>query len=205
MTELPAPLTPSDCDLRGICREMPMPQMFFHEPYNLLAAPDILIARIRLMEWAWASNPTASIPECDGLFRAARLSRRRWNKVRDEVLHSWVLCRDGRYYHPDLADLACRKWEVVCRLRRQGKRIDVRSHEWRTLRAAIFERDDYTCGYCGERGGRLECDHVVPVSQGGDSDPDNLVTACLGCNRSKAGKRPEEWLDNPMLATIGAR
>src|SRR5689334_5319524 len=41
------------------------------------------------------------------------------------------------------------------------------AHEWRILRAAAFARDDYTCQYCGARGGRLECDHVIPVSRGG--------------------------------------
>ena len=37
--------------------------------------------------------------------------------------------------------------------------------EWSRIRRAVFERDDYTCQYCGERGGRLECDHVVPVAR----------------------------------------
>jgi hypothetical protein len=64
---------------------------------------------------------------------------------------------------------------------------------WARLRAATFARDDYTCRYCGERGGRLECDHVVPVSRGGESEHPNLVTACFDCNRSKRNKTPEEW------------
>jgi len=68
------------------------------------------------------------------------------------------------------------------------------SAEWAALRSMIFERDDYTCRYCGERGGKLECDHVLPVSRGGSDDPANLVTACLPCNRSKHAKTPEEWL-----------
>lgn len=32
---------------------------------------------------------------------------------------------------------------------------------WRT---AVFMRDDYTCQGCGERGGRLEADHIKPFS-----------------------------------------
>src|SRR5262245_27205687 len=39
--------------------------------------------------------------------------------------------------------------------------------EWRLLREAVFARDDYRCQYCGARGGRLECDHIVPVARGG--------------------------------------
>lgn len=67
------------------------------------------------------------------------------------------------------------------------------SHEWRDIRQAIFIRDDFTCQYCGSRGVRLECDHIHPVSKGGSHDPDNLVTACFLCNRSKRDKTLSEW------------
>lgn len=67
------------------------------------------------------------------------------------------------------------------------------AHEWRELRAAVFERDDFTCTYCGLRGVKLECDHVVPVSRGGSSEPDNLATACRPCNRAKRDMTVEEW------------
>lgn len=33
--------------------------------------------------------------------------------------------------------------------------------EWRE---AIYERDDYTCQLCGERGGRLNADHIKPFA-----------------------------------------
>lgn len=65
--------------------------------------------------------------------------------------------------------------------------------EWKEIRASIFKRDNYTCGYCGERGGRLECDHVIPVSRGGSDHHSNLLTACFQCNRSKWARLPEEW------------
>lgn len=67
------------------------------------------------------------------------------------------------------------------------------SHEWRDLRAYVFERDDYTCAYCGKRGVKLECDHIIPVARGGHNGVDNLVTSCKPCNRSKAGKLLSEW------------
>jgi len=65
--------------------------------------------------------------------------------------------------------------------------------EWEKLRVAVFARDDYTCSYCGVRGAPLECDHVVPVSRGGNHGEDNLVASCRSCNRSKRDKTPEEW------------
>jgi len=34
--------------------------------------------------------------------------------------------------------------------------------EWRN---AVFERDDYTCQECGERGGNLHADHIMPFAE----------------------------------------
>ena len=53
------------------------------------------------------------------------------------------------------------------------------------LRQAVFERDNYTCQYCGNVGGDLEIEHIIPVSKGGNNDIRNLVTACRACNRAK--------------------
>ena len=67
------------------------------------------------------------------------------------------------------------------------------ANEWRQLREEVFARDDYTCHYCGARGVRLECDHVIAVARGGTHLLTNLVTACYPCNRSKAAKSVDEW------------
>lgn len=66
--------------------------------------------------------------------------------------------------------------------------------EWQVLRSTVFERDGYTCVYCGARDVELHCDHVMPASRGGEHSLDNLVTACAKCNRSKHDRTPEEWL-----------
>lgn len=65
--------------------------------------------------------------------------------------------------------------------------------EWAAIRLSVFERDDFTCTYCGERGGRLECDHIVPVAKGGRHESSNLTTACRACNRAKRDKLISEW------------
>ncbi len=65
--------------------------------------------------------------------------------------------------------------------------------QWSEIRSYVFERDDYTCAYCGLRGVKLECDHVVPVSRGGSNHTDNLVTSCFRCNRDKGTKLLSEW------------
>jgi 5-methylcytosine-specific restriction endonuclease McrA len=58
----------------------------------------------------------------------------------------------------------------------------------------IFQRDQYTCIYCGMAGSNenLTLDHVLPKSRGGDDTSFNLVTACYKCNNAKGDKTPEE-------------
>lgn len=65
--------------------------------------------------------------------------------------------------------------------------------DWASLRIVVFERDNFTCQYCGETSGPLECDHRVPLSRNGTSELENLVTACRRCNRSKKDKLLTEW------------
>lgn len=64
---------------------------------------------------------------------------------------------------------------------------------WASIRSAVFERDDFTCQYCGAHGVALECDHVTPISRGGTNEMGNLVTACRKCNKKKRDKLLEEW------------
>ncbi len=59
-------------------------------------------------------------------------------------------------------------------------------------RANIYARDNHTCQYCGEQltVDELTFDHLVPVSQGGRKDWENIVTSCITCNRRKGGRTP---------------
>ena len=62
----------------------------------------------------------------------------------------------------------------------------------RISRRVLFARDGWRCVYCGENGGRLTLDHVVPRSRGGGSEWENVVTACAPCNLRKGDRLPEE-------------
>lgn len=67
----------------------------------------------------------------------------------------------------------------------------MRSRQWMAIRIRILERDNYTCGYCGEEAD--EVDHVEPLSLGGSNGDTNLVACCGFCNRSKGAKPLSEW------------
>ena len=56
----------------------------------------------------------------------------------------------------------------------------------------IFMRDRYTCQYCAQQTRELTLDHVKPRRQEGDHTWENIVSACIPCNRKKAGHTPAE-------------
>mgnify|MGYP001199467540 CR=1 FL=1 len=56
----------------------------------------------------------------------------------------------------------------------------------------IFKRDNFTCQYCGDTSHNLTLDHVIPRSRNGQHTWENVVSACVRCNRIKAGRTPEE-------------
>ncbi len=60
----------------------------------------------------------------------------------------------------------------------------------------ILASCDGRCAYCFASG-KLELDHVVPLSRGGQHAPENLAPACQRCNRSKRDELLSEWLWRP--------
>ena len=61
-------------------------------------------------------------------------------------------------------------------------------------RALIFERDNWTCQYCGEKVTKENAtlDHYIPQSKNGENSKQNLRTCCLVCNSIKSGKSFDE-------------
>lgn len=70
------------------------------------------------------------------------------------------------------------------------------------IKAAIIKRDGWLCHYCGkpmrwkngEKGrpeprGLATIEHLVPVSEGGSRELDNLVLAHKACNQEQEHKR----------------
>ena len=86
---------------------------------------------------------------------------------------------------------------IATRLNHSGRRFDkCPKRLWHLWRAVIFNRDGYTCKYCGRstwdleaaqgRGLRFELDHSTARARLGegcdDFDEENIVTACRSCN-----------------------
>ena len=72
---------------------------------------------------------------------------------------------------------------MVKRPHRSGRKL---------TRLEVFKRDHYTCQYCGKETRQLTLDHIVPRYRGGEHTWENVVSACVSCNRRKAGRTPRE-------------
>ncbi len=88
-----------------------------------------------------------------------------------EELIEDVKDKRGKYYERQYI------WDAICRVER-GKVTN-------RMRFFIYERDGYRCQICGRRTDDLEIDHIIPISRGGKSTPDNLQTLCHRCNYRK--------------------
>lgn len=71
-------------------------------------------------------------------------------------------------------------------------------------RARIYIRDKFRCQYCSDHkhAKDLTLDHILPRAQGGESTPQNLVTACVSCNQRKGNRTPEQ-ARMPLLTPQG--
>jgi hypothetical protein len=109
-TTLPDPLTPIDCDLRDFLR-MPL------EVGRLLTsttwieaakAPRIGHALMSMWCAAWHQVPAGSLENNEATLHRLSMcpTDKEWRAVRPALMRGWVLCSDGRLYHPVVCELA---------------------------------------------------------------------------------------------------
>ncbi len=72
---------------------------------------------------------------------------------------------------------------------KRAKRHTISQRAWRVLRMRVLHRDNFRCQNidCG-KAGRLEVDHIIPLSQGGREHTDNLQTLCRDCHIRKTAR-----------------
>lgn len=91
-----------------------------------------------------------------------------------------------------------KKWEKANRYKRKlkqaSKLIRIRTGEFIPPKILddIFQRDKFTCQYCGAKRD-LSIDHKVPISMGGKSTKKNMCIACCSCNSIKSNLTVKEF------------
>lgn len=102
--ELPDPLTPPDCNLRGL-PFMPLhTERLLDSDMMALSTGEEFKTALRLWCKSWNQEPAASLPDDDRIL--AHLAGKElpaWRKVKNMALRGFVKCADGRLYHPVIA------------------------------------------------------------------------------------------------------
>lgn len=104
---LPAPLTPLDCNLRGL-PFMPLhTERLLDSDMMALSSGEEFKTALRLWCKSWNQEPAASLPDDDRILaHLAGKELSAWRKVRGMALRGFVKCSDGRLYHPVIAEEA---------------------------------------------------------------------------------------------------
>lgn len=103
---LPEPLTPPDCDLRGLAF-MPLDVIrIMDSDLFALTTGDEFKAALALWCKSWTQVPAGSLPSDDQVLAHLSGAGPRWKKVKDKALRNWVKCSDGRLYHPTVCEKA---------------------------------------------------------------------------------------------------
>lgn len=127
----PDPLTPADCDLTDFKF---MPLLVGRLRDSDLASeqtPEENWAAVLLWGASWHQVPAASLPNVDATIAkwAGYMMRGKvdahWKDVRPGAMRGFVLCSDGRWYHPVVAEVAREAWtgKLKQRLKTECNRI----------------------------------------------------------------------------------
>ncbi len=148
---------------------------------------------------AWKKERAAANPELRERKKAYEAQWRRENPERAKANHDrWreqnreqiqTYWKNHRELYPDKH----RVWNAA-RNRRYFARKNAAEGEFTGPQwKALCEFYEYTCLCCGARG-KVEVDHVVPISKKGSNGVENLQPLCRSCNASK-GARTIDYRD----------
>jgi hypothetical protein len=124
--DLPAPLVPAEVDLRDYAY-MPLHVVRLRDS-GIAAIEDPEAFRAAVISWcvAWHQVPAGSLPSGDSeLARMLGYGRdmRTFRRVREHgALRNFILCADGRLYHPVVCGLAIEAWAGK---RKQAQRTEM--------------------------------------------------------------------------------
>ena len=90
--------------------------------------------------------------------------------------------------HQKTCSEECRKIYIKWYAENVTKKKDGAYQNFLKMRFDLLQRDDFRCQYCGrtpQDKAVLIMEHIRPVSKGGLTTPENLITSCEECNAGK--------------------
>ena len=118
MTGAPDPLVPAEVDLREFQYMELDVRRLRDSRFAVQVSGDAFRAGLLLWCAAWHQVPAASVLDDDvELANLAGFGRfiKEFRRLKAEALHGWVLCSDGRWYHPVVAEKALAAWHSKLR------------------------------------------------------------------------------------------
>lgn len=109
MTTPPSPLTPADCDLRDFPFMPVETDRVLKSETWIMGTGDERAAAISLWFQSWHQVPAGSLPNKDEVLAHLAVCAK-WKKVKAHALRGWVLCSDGRLYHPVVCEKVLEAW-----------------------------------------------------------------------------------------------
>jgi len=108
LSDLPKPMTPAGCNLQDFPHTPILRSRLFGSSFHARTTDSEWRAGVTLWLKAWEQVPAGSLPDDDiELCRLAELARdlKTWKKLKAGAMRGWVLCADGRLYHPVVAEV----------------------------------------------------------------------------------------------------
>ncbi|MBP6818330.1 MAG: DUF1376 domain-containing protein [Ferrovibrio sp.] len=114
MTELPAPPTPADADLKDFAfMPLEVGRLLRSKAWLICKRrPDLAFYMLNLWLSAWHSVPAGSLEDDDDVLAdMAKCDPAKWEKVKKDALRNWYKASDGNLYHPVVAEKVNEAWQ----------------------------------------------------------------------------------------------
>lgn len=127
----PSPLVPPETDLTSVPSMLLDTRRFLNS--DLVTEADAGAAFFAVVLWceAWHQRPAGSLPASDvSLCKLAGFGRDQssWKRVQPVAMRGWVLCEDGRYYHPVVCEKALEAWSMHLAYRRRSAAANAKKY-----------------------------------------------------------------------------
>ncbi len=188
MVDLPVPLTPPDCNLRGM-PFMPLQVVtLLDSDLFALSTGDEFKAAVALWCKSWNQIPGGSLPN-DERILAAFSQTKNWKKVKEMAMRGWILCDDNRFYHPVVAENVLKAWESREEYQEKESNKDDRQKRWRE-RCKALSNQLRSLGVTPPKGAGLETLEALLRNTLVTKNVDTGVDA--GESRVDAGEMPNK-------------